>query len=489
MPNARYAPDLFISPTHDIRWGDIPWSNHSWLRFYADQARPTNSTTRWPVCFTVPGDVTAPCAGCIDQLEDHAWSVISGGNLAEYYIAWRNGNFMPEPEVEPEEEAEEEVEDEEDEEELPQCHICRYEIHEDDYTSDDEIRGETVHESCWSEVYFYCDYCEAQSYTDESYGTPWGDMACEVCFYDRYSSCSDCGEVYSIDEMYEDGYGDLTCRNCDRNNIVHAWNWRPKWIYYELPKQTLQKYVPYFGLEIEISARNDHRDLINWYKREAELNPSLKDLMFMKDDSSIQNGYELVTHPMTFEWAKDGVDWEMFNRLLDNYDVGVTHNSCGGHVHINKDSFTNAHMWKFLQFHWRLGDFAELMGGRNSDQWGSFKGNFADQRARAKAIAMAKNDRYSERYSAVNLINDHTVELRYPAGGWSPEYIKKNLQLAHSIWTFTHELDSQLIREGILDDSGYFLWWVREHKDDYPELVDFINRQIPEAKPFGKETN
>ncbi len=146
-------------------------------------------------------------------------------------------------------------------------------------------------------------------------------------------------------------------------------------------------------------------------------------------------------------------------------------------------------MWKFLQFHWRMSDFAQIMGGRKTDRWGSFGRNFATGRTRAKAIAMAKSDQYNERYSAVNLIPAHTVELRYPAGGSSGHLVQKNLQLAHAIWTFTKELDSKLVAKGILDDSGYFLWWVRQRTDTYPDLVSFINKQIPQEKSFSKENN
>lgn len=415
------------------------------------------------------------CTDCAEMMEVWAYRFMSERQIALQWIGFRTDS-VPEP-----------ANDIPEEEGLPLCPVCRNEVDgENEYVTYSSIEQADTHEDCWMEAFFLCYSCSNENWIDQGLSNGWGEMYCERCFYDRYTYCADCGEVVAQDDAHYDEY-ESYCDNCWDGEAVMSWNHTPMWNFWELPEQALQQFVPYFGLEVETSHKDSARMIVDWYQKECQMHSSFQDLVFVKDDSSVQRGYEIVTHPMTFEWANANFPWQAFDRLIQTgaYD---THPSCGGHVHINKDSFTNAHMWKFLQFHWRMSDFAKLMGGRNSDQWGSFGKGFQDQRRRSKAIAMMKNDTYSQRYSALNLIPTHTVELRYPAGGSSATLVRKNLQLAHSIWTFTKELDSKLVAKGILDDSGYFLWWLRSHEEQYPDLCAFIDKQIPREKPFSKES-
>lgn len=476
---------------------EIDWSPAfaKYLFLYArTQARLIDHLRDMPSCAMaylsesyMPAAVTADnivfCTECAANMEHWAYGRMHDNSIAEVWLEYllstvvsREAESVPVRDTpEPEEE-----------DGLPRCPVCRDEVDIDnEYTTFSTTHNAECHEDCWMETFFLCYACSNEDWLDDGNSNGWGEMYCERCFYDRYTYCNDCGEVVAQDDAHYDEY-ESYCDNCWDGEAVMSWNHTPMWNFWELPEQALQQFVPYFGLEVETSHKDSARMIVDWYQKECQLDSSFQDLVFVKDDSTVTRGYEIVTHPMTFEWANANFPWQAFDRLIEAgaYD---THPSCGGHVHINKDSFTNAHMWKFLQFHWRMSDFAKIMGGRNSDQWGSFGKDFQDQRRRSKAIAMMKNDTYSQRYSALNLIPTHTVELRYPAGGSSATLVRKNLQLAHSIWTFTKELDSKLVAKGILDDSGYFLWWLRSHEEQYPDLCAFIDQQIPREKPFSKE--
>lgn len=333
--------------------------------------------------------------------------------------------------------------------------------------------GETRYcENCASIEAMTCDGC-AMRFTENSgiwyHVTDFGDTFCEECYEEETCDCEACLE------------------NQGRNSLIEDWDYQPRWVMHGR-KHTMDV-GPFFGLEIETSWAQRIQPLPEITRWANDTGVLEGDLIYIKTDSSVHNGYEIVTHPMTFEWAMENFPFKAFDKLVTKYNALESEDSCGGHVHINKDSFTNAHLYKFIQFHHRLGDFCELMGGRDGGQWGTLKSNsWKAERKHAKSTAMMKFSNTQQRYMGLNFMPEYTVELRYPAGGSSSYLIKKNLQLAHAVWSFTKEVDVALFKEGILDDPGYFLWWLRENTDTYPELNTWVDKHMPQPKSFKKET-
>ena len=93
----------------------------------------------------------------------------------------------------------------------------------------------------------------------------------------------------------------------------------------------------YFGVELEIDSggKDEHsaRILSNLANR-------YNNNIYIKTDGSLSDGLELVTHPMTLEYHLKEMPW---NSLLERaLDLGYySHNTdtCGLHIHVNRNSF------------------------------------------------------------------------------------------------------------------------------------------------------
>lgn len=64
------------------------------------------------------------------------------------------------------------------------------------------------------------------------------------------------------------------------------------------------------------------------------------DKTYYKEDCSIRNGFEIVSHPATLEYHKNEMQWDdALEYLTDNGGSSHDNGRCGLHVHVNRDYF------------------------------------------------------------------------------------------------------------------------------------------------------
>ncbi|NIT79975.1 MAG: hypothetical protein GWO44_24495, partial [Thermoplasmata archaeon] len=115
------------------------------------------------------------------------------------------------------------------------------------------------------------------------------------------------------------------------------------------------------------------------------------------------------------------------------------------------------------------------------DRYGGDANFLGVDRARLLEIAKKKGKFDNpERYVAVNLRNEYTLELRYMRGGVAPKEIKKNIQWAQALYEFSDYIDLRDVREGALSNPGYLLWWIGENRERFPHLYDWVQKEIPQ---------
>jgi hypothetical protein len=357
-----------------------------------------------------------------------------------------------------------------------------------------------------------CAYIEATVHCTENTGEQ-----CSDCYWSERSSCYSCGEIEFQDDMYYSDYenafmcgscwrGEPRCSDCGRvyrenedmcpacdtvitppiagsnaSRILNGWDHKPHFFFWPPVPENSKLYL---GAEVEtsfpstVSARNE---VIDWYTKHADV---FENLVYIKTDSTVHNGFEINTHPMQYEWAKENFPFSAFDELVDVHLAYPTHTSCGGHIHLNKDAFSDAHMWKFLKVHLVCGSLLGALGGRGAtSQWGSFSEMQSPEGDTLKVIAKKKyHDGLWNRYVAVNLNPEFSVELRYPAGGTSATLFRKNLELAQALYDFSHKITIPQIQKGILRDQGYLLDWILRREEKYPHLVAYTNNAFPQRK-------
>jgi hypothetical protein len=330
---------------------------------------------------------------------------------------------------------------------------------------------------------FECELCGRQSPNAYDFTQRSEMLICFSCEED-WAWCGSCErDINTSTENYNWDYEECyQCYERRYSDWLQEWDFRPMLSFHPMPPQGAHPL--YIGMELEVSW-NYKQASMRWLDKHM---PNHQDLLYAKEDSSVNNGFEVVTHPMQPDWALKNFPFSAFQDGIENFGMKLTDASTGTHIHMNKDAFTPAVLWKFLQIHMKLPEFCGIVGGRGTEAgFGSFNprrhqgANFLGVDRRQLLEIAKKKGKFDnpERYVAVNLRNEYTLEMRYMRGGVAPKEIKKNIQWAKALYDFATYLDIQDVREGALANPGYLLWFINDHEDEWPELVNWISKEIP----------
>lgn len=228
----------------------------------------------------------------------------------------------------------------------------------------------------------------------------------------------------------------------------------------------------FFGVELEIDQRND-----------GNLDPRLvpdvaHPLFYCKNDGSLNNGVELVSHPGTASWWNEqrGNVEAMLTRLSQMGWRSHEVQTCGMHVHVSATAFENSmHIYRFLHLVYRFPELALLVSQRNRarmNQWATLRYNKKPTLKQKAALAL-KGREWEQadnagHYDGVNQ-TAHTFELRIFNGTLNPKRFYKNLQYAWAALAFT--ADTLSLRHVT---AARFVAWVNERAEQYPDLAAFF---------------
>jgi hypothetical protein len=326
-------------------------------------------------------------------------------------------------------------------------------------------------EGCTDRHARYCESCEEYTSQGTNYIADRDVYWCDSCSSNTYF-CNDC------DNYYDDGY----CENCQDTSVIHDYNYRPDPIFHS----TDNRERLFFGLEVEVEAGRNLQEASEYANRLEGM-----DLAYLKSDGSLNCGFEVVTHPMSHDFIKNEMP-EFFDTLdalreqssVRSWGTGT----CGVHVHISRTGFNGgAHMHRFLNLVYSNQDFYETIAGRSSDRWAKFsdimttKWGARDENGyRSSKIVRSFHEkitdgRSSDRYSAVNTQNQHTLEMRIFRGSTRTHVIKSYVDLAHASVEYSRNLSLKEVISGALEVEP-FLDYIVSNEKLYPELVERINR-------------
>jgi hypothetical protein len=340
-------------------------------------------------------------------------------------------------------------------------------------------------ESCTERRAYFCDSCEEYNSNGTSYVTDRGEHWCTDCTDRGAYWCEDC-EEYNAD-------GCDRCCDDEGGRVIHDYSYRPDAIFHSTDKNERL----FFGIEIEVEAGSNLREASHYAHQLEAL-----DLAYLKHDGSLNNGFEIVTHPMSHDFFKDEAQelWDVLEQLRTHSAYRVKSwdtKTCGLHIHISRTGFSGgAHMHRFLNLVYSNPDFYSTLAGRTSDQWAKFTdinvreyerdsngervpdplGGYQIVSKRTFAHKLQPNHN-SDRYSAVNTNNRETLEMRIFRGSVNGETIKAQLDLAHASVEYTRTLTVQDVREGALSADN-FMWYVFQHEALYPELSARIDKLV-----------
>lgn len=343
-------------------------------------------------------------------------------------------------------------------------------------TSDDnynEVDGNGLWcESCTARYANFCNRCEEHTSGSTTYIADRGDYWCEYCAGDNADYCDDC------DNYYADG-----CTDCSQeSDSIHDYSYRPDLIFHTTDKDERL----FFGMEIELECRNGKYEPAEYAGRLEEY-----DLAYLKHDGSLNDGFEVVTHPMTHDFFKNEATefWKTLAGLRDTYRVltwGAR--TTGIHIHISRTGFKGGpHMHRFLNLIYSNEPLFSTLAGRESSRWAKFDDVNAAKRDGEDENGFTQYKQYrsfkdkifnggsTDRYSAVNTQNHGTLELRIFKSSTKPERIKAYMDLAHASVEYTRNLTLQQVKDGALSDVA-FITYIRENVSLYEHLVGLLDQ-------------
>ena len=197
--------------------------------------------------------------------------------------------------------------------------------------------GEELCPECYDEETVVCENCGTRIWVDDAANSD--PVLCQDCYDDCYTECEGCGRLIHIDNAhYFDDEPDYPyCRRCYEsrcsNQFIHDYSFKPEPIFYGDSNR-------YFGVELEIdcgghddSHADELADIANSYNKQR---------IYIKHDGSLNDGMEIVTHPMTLEYHQNEMPWSdiMSKAVSLGYRSHKT-STCGLHIHVNRSSFGN----------------------------------------------------------------------------------------------------------------------------------------------------
>ena len=393
----------------------------------------------------------------------------------------------------------------EDEAEYCTCKQCKKNFNIEKCTEVESVDG-FVCEGCFSRHFRECSFCNGYYHRDRMREDENGNYACDECdviscaqcygfmrvdsdihwveeeaycmncYEYSFRLCDFCEEVFNRDNLFMFD-GNQYCYDCGMSRdlpfqhngrLIRQYHTRPPIKFYTLKgEKDRMKY----GIELEVenvkeSISNDVMSEKCWR--------IVRDFCWYNTDGSIRNGFEIITQPFTWGWYKE--NREIFVKLLselrsngfESYNPGT----CGIHIHMSKEGFiSDIHLFKFLKIFYDNYEFLKAISQRDSKstcggcQWGG------KRERNDNLIDKAKAKRGFERYTAANLENENTVEIRIFRGTLKEESFFKNIEFVRSCVEFSSVT-------GVKDiNVEKFVEFVGNERKSYGNLWGFLEKK------------
>lgn len=333
-----------------------------------------------------------------------------------------------------------------------------------------EFDGQFLCPGCLEERTLICSHCGVRIWRDENAGdnaTP----LCQHCYDYHYQTCARCGRIIrEEDACYIEDGDDPLCHACyshsDHERAIHDYYYKPSPIFYGSGPR-------WFGVELEIDEAGEDSDsaikLLDIANRKEEH-------LYCKHDGSLEDGFELVTHPMTLAYHLREMPWA--DVLHKAASLGYTSHqarTCGLHVHVNRNAFGDteaaqeaciARILYFFEKHWEELLKFSRRSQRQLERWAA---RYGYKEQPKDILEHAKKGGHGGRYTCVNLTNAETIEFRMFRGTLKPNTLIATLQLVDRICDVALCLTD--------DELKALSWTTFVSSCQAPELVQYLKER------------
>ena len=293
-----------------------------------------------------------------------------------------------------------------------------------------------------------CRVCGKGHYKDNCVEIASGYYACKKCYETECAPCAVCGVVHPKRNLSRRN-GVLVCDNCKSivEGGIHYYSFKPTPFFNKLENE---ENPIYFGIELEVgNALHSDTDKA---ARELSLVKNHYKNFYLKNDSSIPySGFELVTHPCTYQYFKSEFPWdkvlsEIKFRGLKGCD------GCGIHIHISRNALS--------EYQWLLFDYFinthksgwETISRRRSAHYYHYT-----RKQQGRSLKYQYGGLWHRsRYCAVNFNNLNTVEVRTFQSSTDKDTIFSYLNAVYALVNFIKE--GRFTPTLLIQKGGRRLW-------------------------------
>lgn len=351
--------------------------------------------------------------------------------------------------------------------ELEPCEICH---EEHDLAELIPFGDMLLCPDCLDSATVVCERCGARIWRDDNAGD--NDIyLCQRCYDSHYTTCSHCERVIREDDAHYEDDDTPLCYDCYQERrsryAIQAYGYKPTPIFYGESDR-------YFGLELEMDEGGESDD----HARELmKITNSDGERVYIKYDGSLNDGFEVVSHPMSLEYHLNQMPWaEVLNKARAMDYKSHQARTCGLHIHVNRTAFGDteeeqdtviARILFFFEKHWEeLLKFSRRTQ-RQVEQWANRYG-YKDQPM--EILDHAKKGFRGVRYTAVNLTNTATIEFRLFRGTLKYNSFAATLQLVNRICDCAVCLSNEELKQ---------MSWTTFAAGctQYPELIQYLKER------------
>lgn len=296
--------------------------------------------------------------------------------------------------------------------------------------------GQSLCEDCLESETVECSCCGERVWNDGNCGTEETPL-CSQCFENHYYRCEDCGRLIRSEDAFfdedDENDSDPFCEDCynnrHRHKSIHNYSYKPEPLFCGEGDR-------FFGAELEIDVGG---------KLSANADKILRagnggtERIYIKGDGSLEDGMEIVTHPMTLEYHRDQMPWEKVLQIaLDLGYYSHKTETCGLHVHVNRNAFSDDPdrqdkcIGRILFFVERFWEELLRFSRRTQSQINRWAARYGYKNKPQEILDHAKKG-YGGRYTCVNITNYATIEFRIFRGTLKWNTLMATLQLVNEI--------------------------------------------------------
>lgn len=295
---------------------------------------------------------------------------------------------------------------------------------------------------------------------------------CRSCYDTLYTSCSHCGKTVKRENAYPDRNGYTLCAECNKRHWVLPYHgYYPKVKFYGDNKDNS---VPYMGFELEVDCGGEDRHKVEKIMPLLNKEETGEIFAYCSHDSSIDNGFEIITQPATMQYHASISD--VYNRAIQKLKAMgyASHETttCGFHVHFNRDFFgcdyneSNDCIRRLIFMSEKFWDELCVFARRPERRLSHYAKKVPNGMEITEYMGKANRSGLHEyHYYAVNIANENTIEFRMFRGTLNLNTIMATLQLVNNMAITAKNKTMEEIKamrfEDLLTTAGQHKYWAR----------------------------